>query len=62
METHLCADRPGPCGRLSATPGCASNRNTAKTQVNTTDCPMEKRALSETKRGPSGLRRGSSDR
>jgi hypothetical protein len=59
---HLCTDRPGPCGGPSATPGWASDRNTAKTQVNTMDHPMEKRAPSETKHGPSGLRRGPSGR
>jgi hypothetical protein len=35
--------------------------NTAKTQVYTTDRPMEKRAPFETKREPSGLRRRPSD-
>jgi hypothetical protein len=48
LEKHLCADRLGPCGGPSATPECASYRNTAKSQVNTTDRPMEKRASSET--------------
>jgi hypothetical protein len=42
LEKYLCADRPGPCGGPSATLRCASDRNTAKTQVNTMDRPMEK--------------------
>jgi hypothetical protein len=50
----LAADRPRHQGE-------PSDRNTAKTRVNTTDRPKEKRAPSETKCGLSGIRRGSFD-
>jgi hypothetical protein len=62
LEKHRCADRLSPYGRPSTTPWCATDRNTAKTNDNTTDRPMEKRAPSETKHGPSGRRRGLSGR
>jgi hypothetical protein len=61
-KKHICADRPSPCDGPSATLGWASDRNSAKTYVNTTDRLKEKQAPSETKRGPSDLRRGPSDR
>jgi hypothetical protein len=44
------------------TPGSALDRNTAKNIAYTADCLKEKRAPSETKRGPSGFKRGLSDR
>jgi hypothetical protein len=61
-KKHICVDRSGLCDGPSATLGWASDRNSAKTYVNTTDRLKEKQAPSETKRGPSGLRRGPSDR
>jgi hypothetical protein len=61
LEKHLCADRSGLCGGPSATPGWASDRNTAKNIVYTMDYPKEKRASSETKRGPSGYWKSRTD-
>jgi hypothetical protein len=44
----------GPLRRTARDTKWPSDRNTPKTQVYTTDRPMEKWAPSETKRGPSG--------
>jgi hypothetical protein len=62
LENHLSADRPGPCGGPSATPGWPLDRTNAKTHVYTTDRPEGKQGPSLYTRGPSDLRRGPSGR
>jgi hypothetical protein len=55
---HCVANRLDPSDGPSVVPQITSDKNFVENHTSTMDCPKERRAPSETKLGPSGLRRG----